>query len=188
MSTVPMRGGALFLTGGLLLASLTWLAISPVGLPQAQAKGKGALKGKPKTERHPALHRALRELREAKGHLEKAAHDYGGHRVAAIKDVNKALHQLHMALKFDSPKRRVTVPPVKTTAPAVTPGIPGAGKPTGPGTEKHPQIHRALHKLHQAKRSLERAAHDYGGHRVEAVKDIDRAINQLKQALAYDKK
>lgn len=189
MSTVPTRGRVLILTGGVLLASLAWLAASPLGLPQAQAKGKGALKSKPKTERHPAIRRAERELREAKGHLEKAAHDFGGHRVAAIKDIDKALHQLRVALKFDSPKRRATVPPVKSTAPTATPGIPAAGKPkAAPGTEKHPQIHKALHKLHQAKRTLENAAHDFGGHRVDAIKDIDRAINQLKQALAYDKK
>jgi hypothetical protein len=52
-------------------------------------------------ERHPHIHRALRELRLAEGALKKAAHDYQGHRVAAIKDIDKAIAQLHQALRAD---------------------------------------------------------------------------------------
>jgi len=54
--------------------------------------------------------------------------------------------------------------------------------------ERHPEIHAAMRKLKGAKEDLEKAAHDYGGHRVKAIKAIDRALEELKDALESDKK
>lgn len=56
------------------------------------------------------------------------------------------------------------------------------------GAEPHPHIRGALMELREAKRELQTAAHDFGGHRKEAVEAVDVAINQLQQALQYDKK
>jgi hypothetical protein len=52
-------------------------------------------------EHHPEIHKAMRKLRGAKQDLEKAAHDYGGHRVKAIAAIDAALEELHAALDFD---------------------------------------------------------------------------------------
>jgi len=41
--------------------------------------------------------------------------------------------------------------------------------------------------LRQAKEHMEHAAHDFGGHRVEALKATDEAIRQLEMCLKYDK-
>ena len=57
-----------------------------------------------------------------------------------------------------------------------------------PGKEKHPAIHAAINSLEKAKRELEGAAHDFGGHRVDAIKAIDEALKQLRLADAYDAK
>ncbi len=54
--------------------------------------------------------------------------------------------------------------------------------------EGHPHIRAAIRELQQAKRELQTAAHDFGGHREDALKACDEAINQLQQALQYDKK
>jgi hypothetical protein len=54
--------------------------------------------------------------------------------------------------------------------------------------ERHPHIRRALHELREARRELKEAAHDFGGHRVEAIQAVDVAIKQLEIALRYDKK
>ena len=60
--------------------------------------------------------------------------------------------------------------------------------PTAPAPpEKHPRIREALASLHASKDDLEHAAHDFGGHRVEAIKAIDEAIRQLEICLKYDK-
>jgi hypothetical protein len=52
-------------------------------------------------ERHPRIHAAIRSLEDAKGDLEHADHDFGGHRVEAIRAINAALEQLREALRFD---------------------------------------------------------------------------------------
>ena len=54
--------------------------------------------------------------------------------------------------------------------------------------ERHPHIRRAIHELREARKELKEAAHDFGGHREEAVEAINVAIKQLERALKYDKK
>ncbi len=53
--------------------------------------------------------------------------------------------------------------------------------------EPHPQIMAAIRALEAARLHLQRAAHDFGGHRVKAIRAIDAALVQLKLALQYDK-
>jgi len=53
--------------------------------------------------------------------------------------------------------------------------------------EPHPQIREAIAALQRAKEHLDHAAHDFGGHRVEALKARDEAIHQLEVCLKYDK-
>jgi hypothetical protein len=60
-------------------------APAPAALPQA----------------HPEIREAIGALRNAKSHLEHAAHDFGGHRVEAIKAIDESLHQLNECLKYD---------------------------------------------------------------------------------------
>ena len=56
------------------------------------------------------------------------------------------------------------------------------------GREHHPHIRGAIKELQEAKRELQTASHDFGGHREDAVKACDEAIHQLQLALQYDKK
>jgi hypothetical protein len=89
MSTLRTRRRALIEAGGLALASLGVLASTS---QPVRAEDK---------ERHPRIRAAIRELREAKKELEKADHDFGGHRVEAIKAINHAVRQLEKALNYD---------------------------------------------------------------------------------------
>jgi hypothetical protein len=62
--------------------------------------------------------------------------------------------------------------------------------PAAPGTQhvpraRHPAIHRAIEALERAKADMQAAAHDFGGHRVDALAACDNAIAQLKLALQY---
>jgi hypothetical protein len=54
-----------------------------------------------------------------------------------------------------------------------------------PAFAKHPEIEDALRALHVAKDHLEHAAHDFGGHRVDAIRAIDEADKQLRICLQY---
>ena len=80
------------------------------------------------------------------------------------------------------------------SAPAFAQNAPGGnmGKmektEKGERNERHPEIRKALRSLEQAKDYMQHAAHDFGGHRAEAIEACDKAIAQLKLALQYDKK
>jgi hypothetical protein len=63
-----------------------------------------------------------------------------------------------------------------------------AAKPDpGGAREAHPQIREAIASLRRAKEHMEHAAHDFGGHRVEAIRATDEAIRQLEECLRFDK-
>ena len=51
---------------------------------------------------------------------------------------------------------------------------------------KHPQIREAMDALKNAREHLEHAAHDFGGHRVDAIHAIDDAMHQLEICMHYD--
>jgi hypothetical protein len=51
---------------------------------------------------HPRLAHALVDLHVAKEHLEKAPHEFGGHRADAVKSCDEAIKQIELALKFDA--------------------------------------------------------------------------------------
>ena len=69
----------------------------------------------------------------------------------------------------------VVLPPVVVTATVAHKG------------EPHPEIWAAIHSLEHAKEHLEHAAHDFHGHRVEAIAAIDGALHQLHDCLEYDR-
>jgi hypothetical protein len=62
-------------------------------------------------------------------------------------------------------------------------------KPAARGRrEAHPEIRKAIAALERAKKDMQRASHDFGGHRADALAACDKAIEQLKLALQYDKR
>ena len=71
MPTLTRFLGTLLLATGLFVGGLALL-----GDNSAEAGGKG--------ERHPHIHAAVKALHKAKKDLKTAAHDFGGHRVAAL--------------------------------------------------------------------------------------------------------
>jgi hypothetical protein len=66
-------------------------------------------------------------------------------------------------------------------------GLAHAQSTTSPH-ERHPKIHQAIAALEAAKVDMQRADHDFGGHRKAALEECDKAIAQLRLALQYDKK
>jgi hypothetical protein len=97
---------SLVVLAGLVLAFA--LIVSSPGAPNtattkaiiAAASHPGTTAADPK-ERHPEIREAIESLRRAKAHMEHAAHDFGGHRVDALKATDEAIHQLEECLKFD---------------------------------------------------------------------------------------
>jgi len=90
MNMLSRYAGRAALAGGLLLGGMTLI---PGDSTTALAKAP--------VERHPHIHRALRELREARRELKNADHDFGGHRAEALEAIDRAIRQLERALKYD---------------------------------------------------------------------------------------
>lgn len=51
--------------------------------------------------RHREIHEAMEALRNAKAHLERAPHDFHGHRADAIHAIDEAQHQLEICMQYD---------------------------------------------------------------------------------------
>jgi hypothetical protein len=77
-------------------------------------------------------------------------------------------------------------PKAKTASPAPATAAQPAAAAASPA-ERHPEIREAIEALRRAKAHMEHAAHDFGGHRVEAIEATDRAIRQLELCLKFDK-
>lgn len=80
--------------------------------------------------------------------------------------------------------------------PAAAPAAPATPKPhpaaaaspaPAPAPEPHPEIRDAIASLQHARDHLNHAAHDFGGHRVDAIQAIDQAIAQLRICMKYDR-
>lgn len=85
-----------------LVFALAFSAAAPAAPNGPNGKPVPAATAKPApVEPHPEIREAIRSLRRAKEHMEHAAHDFGGHRVEALKATDAAIHQLEVCLKYD---------------------------------------------------------------------------------------
>jgi hypothetical protein len=69
---------------------------------------------------------------------------------------------------------------------AITTAASHSGTATADPKEPYPEIRAAIATLRRAKEHMEHAAHDFGEHRVEALRATDEAIRQLETCLQYD--
>ena len=76
----------------------------------------------------------------------------------------------------------------QTPPPAAPVPVTPAAHATAMHHEHHPEMHAAMRKLRAAKNDLEKASHDYAGHRVKAIAAIDEALREIKEGLESDKK
>jgi hypothetical protein len=65
--------------------------------------------------------------------------------------------------------------------------VPLAAVAETPHQEKasHPNIARAIDALEQAIRDMQKAPHDFGGHKADAIRASEEAVRQLRAALQY---
>jgi len=94
-----------------------------------------------------------------------------------MKSISSAAILIAMVFALTLP----TAVPATLAAPKAQPAA------ASPAPERHPEIRAAINSLERARMHLKDAAHDFGGHRVEALKATDAAIEQLRICLQYDK-
>jgi hypothetical protein len=124
-------------------------------------------------------------LAYAKEHVDTAidrlngdAHDYGGHRVAAISDLNTANTDIADALSYDR-----THGNYNGTSANPMGGMMGTSALGQQASNNNLQL--VSQHIEAAIDGLQRDAHDYDGYRAKAVQALIAARSQIQQALAY---
>jgi hypothetical protein len=110
----------------------------------------------------PRMREAREHLVAARAALQRANSNKGGHRVKAIGYVNDAIAQVDRGMSFDRRNNHAQ--------PALVPD--------------QPNMRAALEELNKAKRNLNAADNDKGGHRVKALEFVDKAINEVNAGIA----
>jgi hypothetical protein len=152
--------------GTMSLCVLLSLPISALALPIA-APGAPA-------NAHPEIMAALRSLHQARFHLNGAATVYGGHRVKAEQLTDQAIRELHAAVDYANTKHVERLP-----------GAPPMSKGQRKPQKGYPYIHDAINELTAARSHLQKAASDFGGHKLNAIKLINQAIGECQASLRY---
>jgi hypothetical protein len=109
----------------------------------------------------PFMHSARADLQTAKGELQRATPDKGGHRARAIGLVNTAISEVNAGIAYDRRHNHATAEALFAAAP------------------DQPHMQTALTALQSAKNNLERATTDKGGHRAKALEFVNSAIDEV---------
>ena len=116
----------------------------------------------------PMMQAARADLQTAKRELQAAIADKGGHRVNAIRLVNSAIAEVNAGIVYDRRHNHASSLTAETLF---------AGSPD------QPHMENALNALENAKRNLENATADKGGHRAKALDYVKDAIKEVKKGI-----
>ena len=128
------------------------------------------------TAKHQEMHRALHSLRKARLALQTAPHDFSGHRKMAILSTEEAVEQVLAGLKLEN-----DIPAPPATPPTVP--VPKAQDKA----EARKQLREARGILQTAEAELKKSAHNFGGHRIKALKLTQQAIKEIDEGLVASK-
>ena len=112
---------------------------------------------------------AMSSLERARRELERAGHDFGGHKGDAMKATDAALHELRLASGQDAREERTGVETAREHR-----------------AEEH-ELHVALADLERSRADLEHSTHNFNGRRKEALEAVDAAIREIRRAAEFEK-
>jgi hypothetical protein len=117
----------------------------------------------------PNMQAARNNLLQARGQLQAAAANKGGHRVNAIEHVNKAIGLVNQGIAYDRRHNHAVSALGEVFAAAVAPD--------------QPHMRSALELLRSAQTNLENATTDKGGYRKKAIDEVKKAIDETKKGM-----
>jgi len=117
--------------------------------------------------------------------LQSDRNDYGGHRVAAISDLQTASSDIAQALAFD--KAHPGTAQVRNGAPVSPVTMSNTSTNQIGQHQSNQSLVNARQNLEHAIDALARDAHDYGGFRVKAMQAMQAARTQIDQALQFQR-
>lgn len=116
----------------------------------------------------PRMQSARTDLLGAKSELLKAEHNKGGHRARAIEYVNAALAEVNRGIEYDRLHNHAQPANLFSGATVVP---------------DQPHMKSALNQLYSARKNLEEATADKGGHRVKALEFVNKALDEVALGL-----
>jgi hypothetical protein len=130
----------------------------------------------------PNIRKAIAALELADTDLENAEDDFCGYKAAAINAVNTAISQLGLAIacKVGSPESEAQLGGTTSNLSDLRAQLVKVSYVGG----NHPLIRKAIAACENAAVDLEDAAHDYCGHRIDALNADLAAIGELELALS----
>ena len=111
----------------------------------------------------PNMESARTNLQKARASLQAATANKGGHRSKAIGLINSAIGEVNKGIRFARKNNHAT-----------------AASPT----PDQPNMEAALDHLKNARSDLDRATPDKGGHRGNALRLVNQAIDEVKLGIA----
>jgi hypothetical protein len=127
----------------------------------------------------PSLSATMSLVERSIDTLQRARMDYDGHRAAAIGFLNDARADIASALKFDN-NRENNGQPVTSPAPQKPAGTDDTSQ-----AASNARIRDARNMVANAIDNLQNDNHDYGGNRVKALEDLQKAASELDRALKF---
>ena len=124
----------------------------------------------------PFMQAAKTNLNQAKGNLNKATADKGGHRNKALALVKDAITQVEKGIKYDRRNGQEDF---------------DANDIFGNsdfGSADQPNMEKAKTNLQQAFANLNKATADKGGYRNKAIDLVKEAIDQVEKGIKYDRR
>lgn len=124
--------------------------------------------------RYPVIRSGAKNLHQALNALEKGDDKFKGHRNSAIKHVRHALNELDAAVRYADKNKE--------------PGEKGnnffepARGQIAASQNKFPAIRRGAREVIEAGRALGQGDDKFGGHRVNAQKALNQALDELEAA------
>lgn len=123
----------------------------------------------------PFMQAARTDLQRAKAALQRAEHNKGGHRANAIALINSAIVEVNRGIAFDRTH-------IRRRYEAELSGVDHVSL-INPATVDQPNMRTALEHLQNAKRNLQSATADKGGHRQNAIDLVNRAIDEVNRGI-----
>jgi len=121
---------------------------------------------------------ALAALQQAKGELEAAAANKGGHRAKALGLIEQAIGAVNAGMQYAAAHPTEVGPIEGPAAPEpVDEVVPEAGR--------QPHMARGIIALREAHRQLVESKHDKGGFRVQALGFIQQAMVQVREGIRF---
>lgn len=125
--------------------------------------------GKPPDQ--PFMETALADLQKSRNELQVAEHNKGGHRAKALGLVNSAITEVNKGIAFARPDHHLQKDDYETSESLAA-------------LPDQPHMRAALDLLQDAKRNLESATPDKGGHRAKALDYVNAAIDEVNKGIA----